>query len=130
MHGRWPTSASVQQLLAGALREVSDGAFCYPILKMRVDPAEGESLLCLVAGLHERGVLESSVVAVVVCDFYAVVGSELLEGALGFNGFVGRRILHQMDESDAGKMVDKDGGAAVTAIGEFARHLREKSHLC
>ena len=89
MHGRWPTSASVQQLLAGAFREVSDGAFGYPILKMSVDPAEGESLLCLVASLHKSTVLEPAVVAVVVCDFYAVVGGKLLEGAFGFDGLVG-----------------------------------------
>ncbi len=94
MHCCWPSSASVQQLLARALREVADGTFGYPILKMSVDPAEGESLLCFVAGLHESTVLEPAVVAVVVCDFYAMVSGELLEGAFGFDGFVRRRILH------------------------------------
>jgi len=130
MHYCWPSSTSVQQLLAGAFREVSDGAFGYPILKMSVDPSEGESLSCFLTGLHERVVFEPAIVAVIVCDFYAVVGGELLEGAFDFDRFVGRRILHQMDESDAGKMVDKDGGAAVAAIGKFPCHLSVKTNLC
>ncbi len=94
MHGCWPSSASMQQLLARALEKVADRAFGYPILEMGIDPAEGESLLCVLAGLHERAVLESAVVAVIVCDLYAVVGGELFEGAFGFDCFVGRRILH------------------------------------
>ncbi len=66
----------------------------------------------------------SAVVTVIVCNFYAVVGGELFEGAFGFDCFVERRILHKMDEADAGKMVDEDGGA------KFSCHLCEKSNLC
>ena len=94
MHCCRPSSTSVQQLLARALGEVADCALGDAILEMSVDPAEGESLLCILAGLCERVVLESAIVAVIVCDFYAVVSGELFEGALGFDCFVGRRILH------------------------------------
>jgi len=60
------------------------------ILEVGVYATKGKSLLCVLAGLFECVVLKSAVVAVIVCDFYAVVGCELLEGALGFYCFVGR----------------------------------------
>ncbi len=94
MHCCRPSSTSVQQLLVRAFREVVDCTLGDAILEMSVDPAEGKSLLCGLAGLFESIVLEPAVVAVIVCNFHAVVSSELFEGALGFDCFVGRRILH------------------------------------
>ena len=49
-----------------------------------------------------------------------MVGGELFEGAFGLDRFVGQRVLHQMDEAQAGVVVHEDGGATVAAIGEFS----------
>jgi hypothetical protein len=53
------------------------------ILEVGIDTAEGELLSCVVAGLLEGVVIEAPVVAVVVLDPHAVLGSEGLEGAFG-----------------------------------------------
>ncbi len=60
-----------------------------------------------------------------------MVGGELLEGALGLDGFGGRRsIAHQMDEPDLGVVVDEYRCTAVALNGEFPFELRVKTHLC
>ena len=124
-----PAGARVQELLARAVRQVANRAFRDPILEMGVHAAQSKSLSRSLACLFEGVVLESAIVAVVMRNFDAVVGGELLEGALGLDCFVGSKILHQMYEAQSGIMVHEDGGAFVAAIGEFACHLREKSHL-
>jgi hypothetical protein len=43
----------MQELLSGALREFPDGTLGNSILEMRIDPAEGELLLVLLACLLE-----------------------------------------------------------------------------
>ncbi len=53
------------------------------ILEVGIDAAKGELLSCVVAGLLEGVVVEAPVVAVVVLDPHAVLGSEGLEGAFG-----------------------------------------------
>ena len=84
------SGASVQQLPVSIFGQVTDCALGNANLEVGVHAAKGESLLCALACLFECAVLKSAVVAVIVCDFYAVVGCELLEGALGFYCFVGR----------------------------------------
>ncbi len=85
MHCRWPALARMQQLLAGAVGEVADGAFCNSILEMGVDTAEGELLVALLAGLFEGVVGKSAIVAMVVADGDAMLGSKLLEHLLGLD---------------------------------------------
>ncbi len=89
------------------------------VLQMRIDPPEGELLLVLVACLLECIVRKSTIVAMVVFDGYAMFGGELLECFLCFYHFIGRQVLHQMDVSKAGEMVDKDGCGTVPLGGEF-----------
>ncbi len=60
-----------------------------PILEVGVHAAKGESLLCGPASLFECVVLKSAVVAVIVCDFDAVVSGKLLKGAFCVDYFVG-----------------------------------------
>jgi len=73
----------VEQLLARALREITDGALGDAILEVGIHAAEGELLSCVVAGLLEGIVVEAPVVAVVVEYLHAVLDSECLEGAFG-----------------------------------------------
>ena len=119
----------MQQLLARALRQVANRALGNSILEMGVHAAKGELLSRLVACLSEGVVLESAIVAMIVQNFNTVVSGELLEGTLGLDGFVGRKILHQMDKLQAGVMVNEDGGALVAVIGEFSCHLCIKTDL-
>jgi hypothetical protein len=74
----------MQELLLGALQEVPDGTLGNSILGMRIDPAEGELLLVLLACLLECIVRKSTIVAMVVFDGYAVLGGELLKCFLCF----------------------------------------------
>ncbi len=78
----------MQDLLSGALREVPDGMLGNSILEMRIDPAEGELLLVLLACLLECIVRKSTIVTMVVIDGYAVLGGESLECFLCFYCFV------------------------------------------
>jgi hypothetical protein len=50
---------------------------------------EGELLACFVACLLECLVRESTVDAVIMLNFYTVLGGEGLKGAFGGNGFGG-----------------------------------------
>jgi hypothetical protein len=73
----------MEQLLASALGEVADGALGDAILEVGIDAAEGELLLCVVAGLLEGVVVEAPFVAVVALDPHTVLGSKGLKGAFG-----------------------------------------------
>ncbi len=70
----WPASASVQQLLACALQEIADGALGNAILEVSIYATEGELLARVLACLLEHIVGESNVVAVIMLNFYAVLG--------------------------------------------------------
>ncbi len=96
-----PASAGVQQLLVRALGEVADCTLGDPILEMGVHATKGELLAALLAQLLEGVVRESSVVAVIMQNFYAVFGSKLFERALGLEGLLDRKIKHEMNESEA-----------------------------
>ncbi len=82
-----PASVSMQQLLARTLQEIADGALSNAILEVSVYATEGELLACVAACLLERIVRESTAVAVIMLNFYAVLGSKGLKGAFGGNGF-------------------------------------------
>jgi hypothetical protein len=79
----------VKQLLTRALRDVADGLLGNAILEVSVYTTDGELLVLLVACLFERVVGESTIVAVIMLNPYAVLGSKGLEGAFGNNGFDG-----------------------------------------
>ncbi len=86
MHCLRPASASVKQLLTPALREVADGLLGDAILKMCVYAAEGKLLALFMAGLFECIIGKSSIVAMVMLNFYAILGGKGLKGAFGGNG--------------------------------------------
>ncbi len=79
----------MEQSLASAFGEVADGALGDAILEVGIDAAEGELLLCVMAGLLEGVVKEATVVAVVVLDLHTVFGSEGLKGEFGCYGLFG-----------------------------------------
>jgi hypothetical protein len=87
VHCLRPASTSVQQLLARALREVAYGALGNAILEVSVYAIEGELLVLLMACLLECIVGKPTVVALVMLNFYAMLGGKGLEGAFGGNGF-------------------------------------------
>ncbi len=68
--------AGVQELLPGALKEVPDRALGNSILKVRIYPTEGKSLIALFACLFESVVCESAIVAVIMFNRHAVFGSK------------------------------------------------------
>ena len=80
-------STSVQQLFALALQEVADGALGNAILEVSVYATEGELLARIVARLLEHIVRELTVVAVIMLNFYTMLGNEGLEGTFGGDGF-------------------------------------------
>ncbi len=79
----------MKQLLTRALREVADGLLGDAILKVCVYATEGKLLALFVAGLFERVIRKLPIVAMVMLNFYAVLGSEGLEGMFGGDGLDG-----------------------------------------
>jgi hypothetical protein len=61
-----PAMACMKKLLPGALGQVLNGSHCYSILKVGIDPAEGESLIALLAHHLEVVVGKSTIVTVVI----------------------------------------------------------------
>jgi hypothetical protein len=59
-----------------------------------------------------------SVVTVVVEDADAVLLGKVLEGLLGFHGFLGGNFGHQMNVFEPGVVVHEDGGRCVALFGE------------
>ena len=82
-----PVLACVKKLLPGTLGQVSDGSPCYFILKLGINPTEGESLIALLARHLEVVVGKLIIVTVVMLDPDAVLGSKLFKCLLGFNCF-------------------------------------------
>ena len=82
-----PALACVKKLLPGALGQVLDGSLCYSILKVDIDPAEGELLIALLARHLEVIVGKLTIVTVVMLDLDAVLGSKSFKCLLGLNCF-------------------------------------------
>ncbi len=83
----WPALACMKKLLPGAPGQVLDGSLRYSILKVGIDPLEGELLIALLARHLEVVVSKLTIVTVVMLDPDAVLGSESFECLLGFNCF-------------------------------------------
>jgi hypothetical protein len=79
----WPVGAHVEQLLARALQEVSDGLLSNAILEMGIYPTKDDMLPCAMACLSEGIVVKLPIVAVVVHDFDSVLGRVLFKSELG-----------------------------------------------
>ncbi len=79
----------MKQLLTCALREVADGSLGDAILKVCIYATEGKLLVLFVTGLFERVVGISPVVAMVMPNFYAVLGGKGLKGTFGGDGLDG-----------------------------------------
>ncbi len=116
--GSRPALARMEELLPCTLQEISDGFLCNAILEVGIDPTEGESLSFSTAVVLEGIVCKWSIVAVVVEDADAVLLGEVLEGSLGFHGFLGGKFGHQMNVLEPGVVVHEDGGCCVALLGE------------
>ncbi len=99
------------------------------ILKVGIDPTEGELLPCVMACLSEGVVAKTSVVAVVMEDLDSMLCSVLLKGKLGGESFIGLVVELEVDKSKAAEVVDEDGGALVALLGKFALQLCKKTYL-
>jgi len=108
------------------LREVADGVLGDAILEVGVYATEGKLLACVVACLLEGIVGKAPIVAVIVLDPNAMLGSEGLEGAFGGNIFDQRVIDLAVDVSQATVVVDEDGSSAIALLGKFAFKLCKK----
>ncbi len=64
-----------------------DKALGNAVLEVSVYATEGELLASIMARLLEQIVRESTIVAVIMLNFYAVLGGKGLEGAFGRNSF-------------------------------------------
>jgi hypothetical protein len=127
--GGRPALARMQELLPRTLPEVSDGFLCNAILEVGIDPTEGESLSFCTAAVLEGVVCKSSVVALVVEDADVMLLGEVFEGLLGFHGFLGGKLGHQMNVLEPRVVVHKDGGCHVALVGECPFQLSNESHL-
>ncbi len=93
---------------------------------MGVHATKGGLLAAVLALLLEGVVCESSVVAVIMQNFYAVFGSELFERALGLEGLLGGKIKHEMNESEAREVVHKDGAPVYCFLVSFPFNCAKK----
>ncbi len=106
-----PALARMVELLPSTLSEISYGFLCNAILEVGIDPTEGESLSFSTAAVLEGVVCKLSVVAVEVEDADTVLFGKVLKGSLGFHGFLGSKLCHQMNVLEPGVVVHKDGVA-------------------
>ncbi len=74
-------------MLVRTLWEIADGALDNAILEVSIYGTEGKLLVRVVACLLERIVGESTIVAVIMLNFYTVLGGRGLKGTFGGNGF-------------------------------------------
>ena len=88
MDGRWPTMMCAEQLFPRTLTEVLNGLLSDPILEMGVDAAEGEPLICARTCSFEVVVSKSTIVAMVMQYFDAVLIGKVLEGSLGVDSLL------------------------------------------
>jgi hypothetical protein len=98
-----------------------------PFLEVGVYPTEGKSLMTALAWFLEGIVGKLAIVAVIVVDANAVLGSKLLKRLLGGDSLDGGIINLVMHETQSGVMVHKNGATPVPLLGEFPFQLGKKS---
>ncbi len=99
------------------------------ILKVGIDPTEGELMPRVVAHFSEGIVMEASIVAVIMEDLDSMFCSVLLKGKHGGECFVRLVIKLEVDKAKATEVVDEDGGTFVALVGKFAFELRIKTYF-
>ncbi len=124
-----PACAHMEQLFPCAFQEVPDGSLGDAILKVGIDPTEGELLPCVMACLSGGIVMEVSIVAVIMEDLDSMFCSVLFKGKLGGECFVGIVIELEVDKSEVAEVVNKDGGALIALLGKFAFQLCMKTYF-
>ena len=78
----------MEQLFPCTLAEIPNGLLSDPILEMGVDAAEGEPLICARTCSFEVVVGKSTIVAMVIQYFYAVLIGKVLKGSLGVDSLL------------------------------------------
>ncbi len=119
----------MQQLLARALQEVADGSLGDAILKVCVYATESKLLVLFVAGLFERVIRKLPIIAMVMLNFYTILGGEGPKGAFGGNSLNRYIVDLKVNKAGAAVVVHEDRGASVLLFGEFSLHLCIKSDL-
>ena len=97
MKGSRPSVPCMEQLLSCALTEVANGLFHYFILKMSIDAADGNSLICTCTRVLEVIINKSIIVAMVVKNSHAMLFGKVLEGSLGVDCLLRSEMSHQMN---------------------------------
>jgi hypothetical protein len=87
----------MEELLASTLREISNGLLSPSVLKMSIDPTEGQALPPLFACCLKRFIFESAIISVVVEDGDPQKRGMPLKSNLGSNGFGRAEMAHQVD---------------------------------
>jgi hypothetical protein len=116
-------------LLPCAFQEVPDGLLGNALLKVGIDPTEGELLPCVLARLLEGVGMEASIVAVIMKDLDSMFYSLLFKCELGSKCFVGLVIKLEVDKVEVAAVVDEDGGALIALLGKFAFELCIKTYF-
>ncbi len=125
----WPAGTHLEQLLPCAFQEVPDGLLGNALLKVGIDPTEGELLPCVLARLLEGVGMEASIVAVIMKDLDSMFYSLLFKCELGSKCFVGLVIKLEVDKVEVAAVVDEDGGALIALLGKFAFELCIKTYF-
>jgi hypothetical protein len=86
VHRLQPVLASIEELIPCPLQEVTDSLLSDAILERGIDPVEGKLLLLCLTCCAKFVVCKAAIVAVVVLDLHAVLGSEAFKSALGIKG--------------------------------------------
>ena len=110
---------SMEELLLGTLGEVANGSLGDAILEVGVNPAKGELLTLSFTGFAEHTVSEATIVAMVVLNAHAVLGSKSFEGMFCVDGLGGSQVArHEVEELEAGVVVHEDSRIPVAGLGE------------
>ena len=101
------------------------------VLKVGIDPTEGELLTLSLACFAKHAVCQATIVAVVVLDAHSVLSGKSFKGALCINGLgIGKVAHHEVDQLAMGEVVNKNGGVVIARFGECAFCLAIKTWLC
>ena len=92
-----PLVPCMAQLLSCALTEVGNGLFGYSILKMSIDAAKGNSLICTCACILEVIVDELTIVTMVVKNLHAMLFGKVLKSSFGVDCLLQSETSHQIN---------------------------------
>jgi hypothetical protein len=113
----------MEQLLSCTFQEVPDGLIGNAILKVGIDPTEGELLPCVVVRLPKGVVMEASAHTVIIEDLDSMFCSVLLKGELGGECFVRLVVELEVDKTEVAIVVNEDSGTLIALLDKFAFEL-------